>query len=146
MSAAMLCLPEMLFYQLWMTKIKIQLTIDVTIISKNKDGRLQYYCQCVRVLTLPFSSDVMVLTPCTNSLASSASWRAGSVSGEGGMGQSLAGDVSLLLDIQTHHTHWVGVAQLLQRWENSCERYCVLPAVSTQGGCRQHFVDILKTK
>lgn len=66
--------------------------------------QFNYYSQFVPLFTLPFSSDATVLTPSTNSLASSASWRAGSVSGEEGLGLSLAGDDPLLLHKDTPHT------------------------------------------
>lgn len=66
--------------------------------------RLVLKSLCSHVYSLPFPSDVTVATPSTSSLASSASWRAGSVSGDGGLGLSLAGDDPVLLHKHTH-TH-----------------------------------------
>lgn len=54
--------------------------------------------------SVPLPSAVTLKTPTTSSLASAASWKAGSGSGDGVSGLSVAGD-DLLLLIYTEHIH-----------------------------------------
>lgn len=54
------------------------------------------------VLCVPLSSELSVPTLVTSSWASIASWKAGSGSGDGVLGLSVAGDDMLLLHTQRH--------------------------------------------
>lgn len=104
-----------------------------------------------RVLCVPLSSVVSVQTRVTSSWASIASWKAGSGSGDGVLGLSVAGDDLLLLVnesayVRTHaHTRVRVSTKTVRALEWDLSERGRSPSISSkQAGSCQHFVDVLE--